>query len=65
MKKFTRTALIALVLACCAAPALADGPLVQVGTGPIYVDSSGNLYFCSPGGTNCIPLTTSEDPIEP
>jgi len=64
MKRFTRSAMLAAALVLFAAPALGTPPLTHV-MGPLYVDSSGNLYFCSPGGTNCIPLTSSEDPIEP
>jgi hypothetical protein len=64
MKKFTRSALLAAGLLLIAAVALADPPMTHVG-GPFYVDSNGNLHICSPGGTHCIPLETSEPPLEP
>jgi hypothetical protein len=63
--KTMKKVLLGATLALLAGSAMANGPLVPIGQGPIYIDSSGNLYFCFVGGTNCVPLTGSEEPIEP
>lgn len=65
MKSALRVFCIAALLLC-ASPAFADGPLHPISPGsPIWVDAEGDLWFCGSGGGPCLPLTTSEPPIEP
>lgn len=62
MKTIAKALACALLLTLAGA-SYADPP---TGGGVIVVDENGNLWFCGFSGAGpCIPLTISDDPIEP
>lgn len=65
MKNTWKIAALLCLMGCCGF-ALADGPLYPVSPGSqLWIDAEGDTWFCPHGSSVCIPLDSSEAPIEP